>query len=477
MVGTERCDQEGRNRLSQGGESDVRAGGLREYVVSRRAGGALVVLMSALVVHAAPAGAATPRPVFVIGDSVSLGAESAIQSQAPGQGWAVAIDAKVGRTTAEGASILASMHGSLPSVVVVALGNNDGQIPAQFSQRIDAVMRGLTGVRHVVWYTMTPFASWVPAANAGVARRVGAVVEPPARRLGDGVGGDARRALRPRAAPPGAGRAGLRRLVVHHASPPRRWNSCGRVVRRFTAEHRIERGRERSTDCDGRRAGWRRVWFVTPGGRVVPRPGTPSYGSLRSLPRAPVVGVSATPSGRGYWLVAKDGGVFSFGDARFFGSTGGLKLNRPIVGMSATPSGRGYWLVAADGGVFAFGDAGFYGSTGALSLNQPIVGMSATPSGRGYWLVAADGGVFSFGDARFFGSTGGLKLNRPIVGMSATPSGRGYWLVADDGGVFAFADARYYGSGVVFHAASGASFLGVAPGALGYILGAVVPGH
>lgn len=35
--------------------------------------------------------------------------------------------------------------------------------------------------------------------------------------------------------------------------------------------------------------------------------------------------------------------------------------NAPIVGMAATPTGEGYWLVAADGGVFAFGDAQFLG--------------------------------------------------------------------------------------------------------------------
>ena len=94
--------------------------------------------------------------------------------------------------------------------------------------------------------------------------------------------------------------------------------------------------------------------------------------------------------------------------------------NRPIVGMAATPSGAGYWLVASDGGVFAFGDAGFSGSTGGLSLNRPIVGMAATPTGRGYWLVATDGGLFAFGDADFFGSTGAISLNRPIVGMAVT---------------------------------------------------------
>jgi hypothetical protein len=41
---------------------------------------------------------------------------------------------------------------------------------------------------------------------------------------------------------------------------------------------------------------------------------------------------------------------------------GGKPLNEPVVGMAATPSGDGYWLIAGDGGVFAFGDARFIAS-------------------------------------------------------------------------------------------------------------------
>ncbi len=160
----------------------------------------------------------------------------------------------------------------------------------------------------------------------------------------------------------------------------------------------------------------------------------------------PIVGIAATQSGRAHWLVASDGGIFTFGGAHFYGSTGAMTLNRPIVGMAATPSGHGYWLVASDGGIFTFGDAHFYGSTGAIKLNRPIVGMAATPSGHGYWLVASDGGIFSFGDAHFHGSTGAIKLNQPIVGMAATASGHGYWLAASDGGIFSFGDAHFAGS-------------------------------
>ncbi|HKN40945.1 MAG TPA: hypothetical protein VJ456_17750, partial [Acidimicrobiia bacterium] len=61
------------------------------------------------------------------------------------------------------------------------------------------------------------------------------------------------------------------------------------------------------------------------------------------------------------------------GDAAFYGSTGSMKLNRPVVDMVVAPSSQGYWLVASDGGVFSFGDAPFYGSMGATPLNQPIV--------------------------------------------------------------------------------------------------------
>ena len=188
-------------------------------------------------------------------------------------------------------------------------------------------------------------------------------------------------------------------------------------------------------------------WLVGADGGVFSFGDAQFFGSTGSIHlNRPVVGMAPTPDGGGYWLVASDGGIFSFGDAQFFGSTGGIHLNQPIVGMAPTPDGRGYWLVASDGGVFSFGDAQFYGSTGGIHLNQPIVGMAPTFDGGGYSLVASDGGIFSFGDAQFYGSTGGIHLNQPIVGMALTPDGRGYWLVASDGGIFSFGNAQFFGS-------------------------------
>ena len=171
------------------------------------------------------------------------------------------------------------------------------------------------------------------------------------------------------------------------------------------------------------------------------------FGSMGGRPLSrPVIDMAAAPDGEGYWLVGEDGGVFSFGSAGFHGSTGNLSLVEPVVGMAAHPDGRGYWFCARDGGVFAYGSAGFHGSAGHIRLNRPVVGMTAHPSGRGYWLVCDDGGVFAFGVAGFHGSTGAMRLAEPIVGMATTPSGRGYWLVARDGGVFAFGDATFQGS-------------------------------
>jgi hypothetical protein len=84
--------------------------------------------------------------------------------------------------------------------------------------------------------------------------------------------------------------------------------------------------------------------------------------------------------------------------------------------MAATPSGEGYWLVASDGGIFSFGDAPFLGSPAGRLAEGAAVGLVASPSGQGYRVATVDGGVFTFGDARFAGEVpGGLRL--PVVGI------------------------------------------------------------
>jgi beta-lactamase family protein len=228
-------------------------------------------------------------------------------------------------------------------------------------------------------------------------------------------------------------------------------------------------------------------WLVASDGGIFSYGDAGFHGSTGGLVLAqPIVAMAADPATGGYWLVASDGGVFAF-DAPYDGSEGGQPLNQPIVGMAATPDGGGYWLVARDGGVFSFGDAAFHGSEGGQPLNAPVVGMASSADGGGYWTVASDGGIFSFGDAAFEGSTGSLALNAPVVGMAATPDGRGYWLVARDGGVFNFGDAPFGGSalsapnvpavGIVGGGTASASAYRVAYGSVPYPFGPAVSGY
>ena len=199
---------------------------------------------------------------------------------------------------------------------------------------------------------------------------------------------------------------------------------------------------QNSTDCSGA-ASSRNAWATGPTGAVygesnLSGPPAGNFGDTSKVALwKPVVGMSPTGDAGGYWLVASDGGVFSYGDARFYGSTGGVRLVQPIVGMATTPDSGGYWMVASDGGMFAFGDAPFYGSLGGVHLVKPIEAMVATPDGRGYWMVASDGGIFAFGDATFHGSMGGHTLSAPIAGM--VPNGSGYTLIGQDGKTYPFA--------------------------------------
>ena len=182
-------------------------------------------------------------------------------------------------------------------------------------------------------------------------------------------------------------------------------------------------------------------------------------GDVNSAPSNGSTGVSVgPPAPHGYWLVGSDGGIFTFGVAQFWGSTGSLNLQRPVVGIVPTSDRNGYWLDASDGGVFAYGDTQFYGSIPGLglrpagsglpdSLNVPIVGMVPSIDDGGYFMVASDGGVFAFGDAHFAGSCPGIGgCSGSAVAVMPDHSGNGYWLVTSTGSVYTFGDAPYFGA-------------------------------
>jgi peptidoglycan hydrolase-like protein with peptidoglycan-binding domain len=96
--------------------------------------------------------------------------------------------------------------------------------------------------------------------------------------------------------------------------------------------------------------------------------------------------------------VARDGGIFAYGDAPFVGSAASEGLQSPIVGMAAPATGSGYWLAARDGTVEPFGVADLKASSsgGPTSTSgSPVVGIAALPTGNGYWLVRGESPVFS----------------------------------------------------------------------------------
>ena len=180
--------------------------------------------------------------------------------------------------------------------------------------------------------------------------------------------------------------------------------------------------------------------------RMIRPPRSPCPSPSRS-PRPSRHGLSAWPprwTAAGYWLVQSGGGVFSYGDAAFYGSLPGLGTSRPTRswGWPPPPTGRaiGWWLRT---------EAYSVSVTARLPRfhGQP----AARPAGGGYGLHAQRQRLLGGGRRRkrlclrrcpLFG---GLRLqpNQPVVGIASTADGKGYWEVAADGGIFSFGDAQF----------------------------------
>jgi len=197
-------------------------------------------------------------------------------------------------------------------------------------------------------------------------------------------------------------------------------------------------------------------WLVGSDGGIFNFGSAQFHGSTGSMHlQRPVVGITPTADRGGYWLVASDGGIFAFGDAGFHGSIPGSglspagsglphSLNAPIVGMVPSSDGGGYFMVASDGGVFAFGDARFEGSCpGIGGCSGAAVAVVPDASGNGYWVVTSTGAVYPFGDAVDHGAPGAQAS--AITSAVATPDGGGYWVLDAAGQVFPFGDAAGLG--------------------------------
>ena len=117
-----------------------------------------------------------------------------------------------------------------------------------------------------------------------------------------------------------------------------------------------------------------------------------------------VAGAAATqyadpPSSGGHYDLSVTNGVWP-------GTMAPVPAHPATVAIVSQPgSDTGYWIVAADGGVFTYGGAQFYGSMGGKPITAPIVAADATSDGKGYRLVGADGAVYDFGAAVYEGGT------------------------------------------------------------------------
>lgn len=125
---------------------------------------------------AASADPVRPR-LLVIGDSIILGTQGNIAAAL--DDWDVVFDADVSRSTAAGLDVL-GRHGTDFTMVVVALGANDGGAPGVFTPRAAALLDALRPVEHVAWLTINEVRPYYPQTNAIirelVARHPNAVV-------------------------------------------------------------------------------------------------------------------------------------------------------------------------------------------------------------------------------------------------------------------------------------------------------------
>jgi hypothetical protein len=148
--------------------------------------------------------------------------------------------------------------------------------------------------------------------------------------------------------------------------------------------------------------------------------------------------MAAAPDGRGYSLVGYDGGVFTFGDAQFYGSTAGWGTY--VYGVMINPANAGYTVVTANGQANVFGPGlnpyalwrgglqqGAYASTptpsGMAAFAQqtgtaPTVATAYLNGSSGWATMDGSGGTLNYLTSAYRGTGYTLALGVPIIPTS-----------------------------------------------------------
>jgi lysophospholipase L1-like esterase len=118
---------------------------------------AMLVLTAAaltlVVVLPSRADAGPPRTVLHYGDSLTVGTGAYLSSFLPG--WSIIESGRVSRHAAEGPSAVRSLNSSLPRVLVISLGTNDGpSAVAAFATDVRRIAAAAGHDRCVIWSTV-----------------------------------------------------------------------------------------------------------------------------------------------------------------------------------------------------------------------------------------------------------------------------------------------------------------------------------
>lgn len=191
----------------------------------------------------------------------------------------------------------------------------------------------------------------------------------------------------------------------------------------------------------------------------------PFFGTANEAPcKGSWVALQRWPDGAGLVALASDGSIASIGGSGAEEDMVAPLSSAPAIDIAVLPRERGLWVLDAAGGVFTMGDAGFFGSVpglGSSARTAPVVAMSATPTGMGYWILDRDGGIYCFGDAEDCGSVPRLSLDvppAPAVDLVTSPTGAGYAVLESDGSIRTFDDTTQPASVVTDRAVAAVAF-------------------